>query len=275
VATHGVHCVTCDTSDIPQEGVPLEGEDPIVTGRHQPDAFQSPIDSSRQSPLTGTDGASRRDGSSNTVHYYPQQQNGQQAGLNDGRYQPEDQYQNPDAYAPQDPYQEQGDGYYPDYGTGYGPYADSQYDPYDYTGYGNRKRRSLKGKTNKPVKVVISRNAASNTTLLKMVPILRNMRGRMMYDLKHGNRTLFTLNTNNPGMFFLATARKMDIGKYILGITGDYRQNYSENVVEQQRKQQQQQQKQQQLDENMSSENMSENMFDGIQLNLKVVVSVV
>merc|ERR1719219_341860 len=100
-----------------------------------------------------------------------------------------------------------------------------------------------------------------------MVPILKNMRGRIMYDLKHGNRTLFTLNTNNPGMFFLATARKMDIGKYILGITGDYRQNYNENVVEQQ-------QHKQQLAEKLD-DNMSENMFDGIQLNLKVVVSVV
>ena len=38
VATHGVHCVNCDTTDIPIEGVPLsDGNEPTIsqTAAHQ------------------------------------------------------------------------------------------------------------------------------------------------------------------------------------------------------------------------------------------------
>lgn len=260
--------MSCDTSDIPQEGVPLsDGNEPVpgvvdASGSSTAgQTFQSPIDSNRQSPLTdGAVGTGRQQASSNNVHYYPQGQQPEQ-GLN--RYTPEESY-NPDAYAPQGQYQGQYDQYDPDYGTGYDQY--DQYE-YDYTGYANRKRRSLFGKSNKPVKVMISRNAATNTTLLKMVPILKNRpNGKWLYDLKHGDPRLFSLNTNNPSLFYLSTARKMEVGKYILGITGDYRRNVTESAL-------QKPTSRVQLDSLVKL--YDEPLFQGVHLNLKVVVTVV
>ena len=268
VATHGVHCVSCDTSDIPEEGIRLEGEGPLpVDAGLAPDSstagqtFQSPIDSNRQSPLT--DGAPgngvRQQGASNNVHYYPQ---------GSSRYTPEEPY-NPEPYQGQ--YQDQGE-YYddPDYGTGYDQY--DQYAAYDYNGYANRKRRSLFGKATKPVKVVISRNAATNTTLLKVVPILKNRpNGRWLYDLKNGDARMFVLNTHNPTLFSLSTARPMEVGKYIIAITGDYRRSANATTVDDRR----QPLPTRRVPVDTLEGVTEEPLFEGVHLNLKVIVSVV
>lgn len=252
VATHGVHCVQCDTNDIPSEGVPLaDVEDSLVSqeAAAPEEPYQSAIDTGLSAPLEGT---GRKDLTSSRFSYYPELQQ-QQHGY-DSHY-GQNQYQTHHSG-----YQQQGiHSNYPNYNAGYNPYQESQYDPYMYSGYANRKRRSLgKGKKHKPIRIVMSSKAASNTTLMKMVPLLKNMPGHMTYDMKYGNSSLFNLNTNNPGHFYLQTTERMTPGKYILAISGEY----NSGITEESRN-----------SERMESKQISR-IYEELHLDLKIVVSV-
>jgi len=251
VATHGVHCVQCDTSDIPSEGVPLEGEPSLSEPTLSQTAARSYESAIRdvQVPLGG---ASDQGYDGSNVHFYPrggqqpQPRGQQQQQIQPGGYHRMEAQRSP--YYPS---------YNPSYRSTYGQYQDysQQQGQYGYSGYNYRKRRSVSYKKEKPIIVTVSRNAASNTTLVKMVAVLKDMSGKMTYGLTHGNVTLFTLNTDSPRITYLRSTEKLPPGKYTIGISGDYIRS---------------------SDSNSSIEQLVETIYNGVRkLYLKIVVKVV
>ena len=85
-----------------------------------------------------------------------------------------------------------------------------------------------------------------------MVALLKDMRGHMNYNIAHGNTSLFRLNTDNPKVTLLHSLQKLQRGKYIIGISGDY------------------------IKSNDSFEQLAEKIYNGVRkLYLKVIVKVV
>ena len=178
VATHGVSCFSCDTSDIPSEGVPLSGTSPPQDEKHQSAVGTGsvPLISPTSNPKYHFDAGKTMVGTGFDSSFVGDTEQGvfDDGGFDDG---------------------------------GYNPYEDA------------RKRRSLsmedsrKRRKNKPITVKVSWKAKTNTTVIKLSPMLKAMNGHMSYEITRGNSTLFGLRKDTHGRASVYTLAHLQPGK--------------------------------------------------------------
>ena len=204
MATHGVTCLTCDTSDIPTEGVPLGGGSlQAQTARHQ-----SAIGSGSYPLINGG-------GAPFNAQFYPRQSQKQFVPAYAGGSGYTNYQKTISSYQSASQFRSGGAGY------------QQPFNPYSSAGgFSYRNRRSTRSSV-KPVSVSISRKSKPKVTLIRMVSLLKNASNLMNYHIIHGNSSLFQLSKGEQGIDLQNTIQ-LDPGFYNLAIDGEINENNNE-----------------------------------------------
>lgn len=205
-------CFTCDTSDIPKEGVPLGGTVPPTRG--QIGAHQSAVDTGSVPLFLELPTASQN------YHFFPRRQGfdppfagggGIGGGFLNGGVK-QDGFSSSSSYTTTQSSSQAGG-----LGGGSDDGGFAEFNPYNPM-YSHRKRRSVR-KSPKPMIVKISSKSKTNTTLIKLSPMLKAMLGHMDYEITHGNTTLFALDKDAQGRPYVHTTSLLEQGKrYVLTV---------------------------------------------------------
>ena len=226
-------CFTCDTSDIPPEGVPLGGlpeQDSSVGYQPVVGLGQVPLVGGSSSKFASLDrGYSPVGEALAESPYFPRykqpkympsypkpldssyQMNNkplQQTRIQASRLNPYQQaYQTANRQFSKS--QEQGN------------FGASQ-NTFQYNGRSYRSRRSTHELT-KPIDITISRKIPPKSPILNIVSMLKAMDGHMNYEIKSGNASLFILALDSNGGAFLNTTQILSPGVYRLAISTEFK----------------------------------------------------